>query len=247
MIIVDKIDTDKNSQVSEEEIKIWVKGVQEKEAIRDSEEQWREKVRSGASHLTWDEYRKVTYGFFEEAGENDEIVVPSGYDWSKELGRDERRFRLADLDHDGSLDRAEFQAFVHPEEHFHMQDVVVEETIEDMDIDKDGKLSLQEFINDLWRPVEGESEPEWITSEREQFKQLRDRNQDGFLDSNEIRDWIIPEDLDLPQIEAHHLITTVDFNMDGLLSKNEILHKWEVFVGSTATHYGQLLNRHDEF
>ena len=32
-----------------------------------------------------------------------------------------------------------------------MQDVVVEETIEDMDIDKDGKLSLQEFINDLWR------------------------------------------------------------------------------------------------
>ena len=33
----------------------------------------------------------------------------------KELGRDERRFRLADLDHDGSLDRAEFQAFVHPE------------------------------------------------------------------------------------------------------------------------------------
>ena len=28
-------------------------------------------------------FRKVTYGFFEEAGENDEIVVPSGYDWSK--------------------------------------------------------------------------------------------------------------------------------------------------------------------
>ena len=25
--------------------------------------------------------------------------------------------------------------------------------------------------------------------------------------------------MDLPQIEAHHLITTVDFNMDGLLSK----------------------------
>ena len=33
----------------------------------------------------------------------------------QELGRDERRFKLADLDHDGSLDRAEFQAFVHPE------------------------------------------------------------------------------------------------------------------------------------
>ncbi len=35
----------------------------------------------------------------------------------------------------------------------------------------------------------------------------------------QVRDWILPEDIDLPQIEAHHLLTVVDFDNDGLLSK----------------------------
>ncbi len=37
------------------------------------------------------------------------------------------------------------------QEHAHMQDIVLEETLEDMDKDKDGKLSIQEFIIDIWQ------------------------------------------------------------------------------------------------
>ena len=35
----------------------------------------------------------------------------------------------------------------------------------------------------------------------------------------QVRDWIIPDDIDLPQIEAHHLLTVADFDNDGRLSK----------------------------
>ncbi len=44
-----------------------------------------------------------------------------------------------------------FYIFLILQEHAHMQDIVLEETLEDMDKDKDGKLSIQEFIIDIWQ------------------------------------------------------------------------------------------------
>eukprot|EP00088_Acartia_fossae_P013756 TRINITY_DN17278_c0_g1_i1.p1 TRINITY_DN17278_c0_g1~~TRINITY_DN17278_c0_g1_i1.p1 ORF type:complete len:332 (+),score=84.67 TRINITY_DN17278_c0_g1_i1:34-1029(+) len=247
MVIVDKIDTDKDGKLSEEELIDWVKIIQEKEAIDDSEEQWKEKIKPGQTHLSWDQYRVATFGDLERKESEDEIVFPSGYDWSQYLKRDQRRFNVADINRDGSLDRAEFSAFVHPEEHYHMKDIVVAETLEDLDTDKDGKISITEFIGDLWRPAEGETEPEWVTSEKEQFTQIRDKNRDGALDFNEISDWIIPDEFDLPKVEAHHLMSAADHDQDSFLSRAEILNRYDVFVGSSATHFGQMLMRHDEF
>lgn len=53
---------------------------------------------------------------------------------------------MADLDQDGKLSREEFSAFYHPWEHEQTHDAVVQETIEDMDKDKDGVLSLKEYL-----------------------------------------------------------------------------------------------------
>lgn len=39
--------------------------------------------------------------------------------------RDERKFAQADQDHDNKLSKEEFAAFLHPEEHEHMKDIVV--------------------------------------------------------------------------------------------------------------------------
>ena len=39
--------------------------------------------------------------------------------------RDERKFRKADTNNDGKLTKEEFAAFLHPEEHDHMKDIVV--------------------------------------------------------------------------------------------------------------------------
>ena len=60
--------------------------------------------------------------------------------------RDRRRWERADLDKDDQLTREEYTAFLHPEEFEHMKDVVVDETLEDIDKDKDGSLSLEEYL-----------------------------------------------------------------------------------------------------
>lgn len=62
------------------------------------------------------------------------------------MERDARRWKKADQDHNSALNKLEFQDFVHPEESAHMKDIIVVETIEDIDKDKDGKISIDEYI-----------------------------------------------------------------------------------------------------
>ena len=66
------------------------------------------------------------------------------------MERDERRWKKADGDNDGMINKIEFQAFLHPEDHPSMVDIVVLETLEDMDKDKDGGISEQEYIADIY-------------------------------------------------------------------------------------------------
>lgn len=63
--------------------------------------------------------------------------------------RDKRRWEKADEDNDGALNREEFTNFLHPEESSGMRDIVVLETLEDVDKDKDGKISVDEYIGKL--------------------------------------------------------------------------------------------------
>lgn len=42
------------------------------------------------------------------------------------INRDERRWKAADKNNDGQLDKAEFSDFLHPEEAEHMRDIVVQ-------------------------------------------------------------------------------------------------------------------------
>lgn len=62
------------------------------------------------------------------------------------MQRDKRRWTTADKNNDDELTKEEFTDFLHPEEAPHMQDIVITETIEDIDKDGDGKISLQEYI-----------------------------------------------------------------------------------------------------
>jgi hypothetical protein len=47
--------------------------------------------------------------------------------------RDQRRWTIADEDKDGFLTKEEFKHFLHPEEADHMRDIVVQETLDDID------------------------------------------------------------------------------------------------------------------
>lgn len=70
-------------------------------------------------------------------------------------------------------------------------------------------------VGDMWprnSEQEGQEEPEWVKSEREQFTNYRDKNKDGKMDKTEVMDWIIPADYDHSLAEAKHLMFEGDEN-----------------------------------
>nr|XP_020512955.2 calumenin-A-like [Labrus bergylta] len=99
----------------------------------------------------------------------------------------------------------------------------------------------------MYTAEEESEDPEWVESERQQFMEFRDKNKDGKMDKEETLDWILPSDYDHAEAEAKHLLHESDANKDGKLSKQEILNKFDVFVGSQVTDFGEALLRHDEF
>jgi len=245
-IIVDKIDKDQDGQVSIEELAAWIKFTQTRYISDDVERQWESHKKEEKDTINWDEYRHNVYGFLDEEGAEAE---DNGFSYQQMESRDNRRWVLADTDHDGELTKTEFQAFLHPEDAEHMRDIVVQETLEDIDKDGDGKVDIEEYIGDMYRDEDAgeEEEPDWVSSEREQFSKFRDRDGDGLMDLEEVKAWIIPPDFDHSEAEAKHLVFESDIDHDNMLTKDEILDKYDLFVGSQATDFGEALARHDEF
>lgn len=238
-----KVDKDGDGKVTEEELKEWIKFTQKRYVWEDAEKQMKHSDQNKDGKVSWDEYKNTTYGFMEE---EEAGVDASSY--KDMVARDKRRFDKADKDKDGALNAEQFTAFLHPESDDDMKSIVVDETMEDIDKDKDGKISLDEYIGDLWPEEErakGE-EPDWVKTEREQFEQFRDTNKDGFMDKTETGHWIMPDDFDHVSSEAKHLISESDVDNDGQVSKQEMVDKYDLYVGSQATDFGEALKKHEE-
>lgn len=244
--IVERIDYDKDGYVTAEELKSWIKRVQKRYIYENVAKIWRDYDTNKDNKISWDEYKQATYGYYlanpeEFQDGNDQ------FSFKKMMPRDERRFKTADLDGDMAASREEFTSFLHPEEFEHMKDIVVLETLEDIDKNGDGFIDQDEYIADMFAHEEGGPEPDWVASEREQFADFRDLNKDGKMDQDEIRHWILPQDYDHAQAEARHLVYESDQDKDQRLSRDEILENSNMFVGSQATNYGEDLTRnHDE-
>ncbi|KAM6303024.1 calumenin [Podargus strigoides] len=240
--MVDKIDTDKDGFVTEGELKAWIKKAQKKYVYESVEWQWQEFDMNQDGVVTWDEYRNVTYGTYLDDPDPDD-----GFNYKQVMVRDEHRFKMADKDGDLTATKEEFTAFLHPEECDYMKDIIVQETMEDIDKNGDGFIDLEEYIGDMYSRDGDAEEPEWVKTEREQFLEFRDKNRDGKMDKEETKDWILPSDYDHAEAEARHLVYESDRDKDGKLSKEEIVEKYDLFVGSQATDFGEALVRHDEF
>ncbi|XP_053260683.1 calumenin isoform X3 [Podarcis raffonei] len=240
--IVSKIDEDKDGFVTPEELKDWIKFAQKRWIYEDVERQWKGHDLNEDGLISWEEYKNATYGYILDDPDPDD-----GFNYKQMMVRDERRFKMADKDGDLIATKEEFTAFLHPEEYEYMKDIVVQETMEDIDKNGDGFIDLEEYIGDMYSHDGDAEEPEWVKTEREQFVEFRDKNRDGKMDKEETKDWILPSDYDHAEAEARHLVYESDQNKDGKLSKEEIVDKYDLFVGSQATDFGEALVRHDEF
>ncbi|XP_010888758.1 calumenin-B [Esox lucius] len=241
-MLVERIDEDSDGYVSVEEMKKWIKHSQKRWIYDDVDRQWKGHDLNGDGLVSWEEYKNATYGYI-----LDDPDPEDGFSYRQMMSRDERRFKMADQDTDLKANKEEFTAFLHPEEYDHMKDIVVLETMEDIDKNGDGFIDLEEYIGDMYNQEGDPSEPEWVKTEREQFTEFRDKNKDGRMDKEETRDWILPSDYDHAEAEAKHLVYESDNDKDGKLTKAEIVEKYDLFVGSQATDFGEALARHDEF
>jgi len=70
-----------------------------------------------------------------------------------------------------------------------------------------------DVLGDMWtRRDDEDEEPDWVKEERNQFLTYRDKNSDGIMDRDEVKEWIIPDDYDHADSEARHLIHEADKN-----------------------------------
>jgi len=241
--LVPKIDKNGDGEITEEELKKHIKFMQERFVTNDVARTWKQYDKRDLTdddQLTWKSYRARVYGA------EDGDVSP---EYKRMIKRDERRWGIADENTDGKMSKKEYECFMHPEDCDRMKDIVVKETSEDIDKDADGFVTLEEYINDMYRPKDYPdlapgTEPDWVKSEREMFNEHRDKNGDGKLDEKEMREWITPTGFDHSEAEAHHLIHMADDDKDNKLSLDEVLTHYDIF-GSQATDYGDQLQKHD--
>lgn len=98
-------------------------------------------------------------------------------------GHEAEKFKAADTNGDGHLDKDELPSMFFPEHHEGVMDVTVAQSMRKRDTDKDGKLSVLEF----WHH-DNSTEADLTKDEKVDFAKL-DGNNDGFVDSKELRAW----------------------------------------------------------
>lgn len=134
--------------MTQEELKDWIMYTQQRYIRDDVERQWKSHNPTGKEKLSWTEYKDMVYGDIEEqeAEKRENNEADDSFSYLQMLKRDRRRWTAADLDGDDALTKEEFTAYLHAEDAEHMKDVIVLETMEDIDKDEDGKISLAEYI-----------------------------------------------------------------------------------------------------
>ncbi|CAH8566476.1 unnamed protein product [Dicrocoelium dendriticum] len=236
--IFDKIDQDHDGYVTPDELRDWLKKVHQHVNVADAKRNWERYNLSSTDMLSWDTFVRHTGD--DEDYEDDE-GTRSSY-----LARDRRRWDVADTNGDGLLSHEEAASFFNPESDPRMHSTIAKETIEELDKNNNSAIDLDEFIADLWKPVPGEPEPDWVASERQDFIERRDIDHDGLLNEEEVRNWLFPEDYDRSEAEVQHLMSECDVDRDGQLTKAEIQARYDLLVGSAVTNYGEILSDHDE-
>ncbi|KAI1299851.1 Calumenin-A [Halotydeus destructor] len=236
------MDANRDGFVDSNELKQWILKSFKSLAEEDGLDRFEEEDLNQNGFVTWKEHIRDNFDIEDELTEIIEDVESQ-----KIIAEDKVLWAAADSNHDGQLDRQEFPPFNSPEEYVHMHATLFDLTMKKRDRNQDGFLDFYEFILDEAGNIPDQKSETYIT-EKERFDKDHDIDKDGKLNHNEIMNWIIPDNDDLAEQEADHLIVSSDVNDDGKLSVQEIVDHHDIFVGSEATDYGEKLNYvHDEF
>ncbi|XP_047452917.1 reticulocalbin-2 [Mugil cephalus] len=245
MEIVERIDTNGDNLLSEEEITLWIQHVYRKYALEDAEERFPEFDADKDGVVTWEEYNMVAHDQLISFDDSAVLEDPEQESVRNLHLKERRRFDFANVDGAPGLNVTEFLAFTHPSEVDHMADFAIEDVLSEYDTDKDGFITLGEFIGDV--RGEDDSPSQWEIEETVRFKELYDQDKDGKLNREEQLRWVAPNSYGSAREEALHLIKEMDHDGDGRISEAEVLKNQETFMNSEVTDYGRQLHvSHDE-
>lgn len=240
-ILVSKMDLNNDKFIDRHELKAWILRSFKKLSEEESEDRFDDLDENNDEKVSWDEYTKDVYGVYGDDGVKRNTLDDE--EENKLLNDDKEMFDAADLNKDGYLSASEHLLFHSPEESSHMLPIILKQTLRDKDLNNDGVINFQEFIGDNAK----NHDKEWLISEKERFDNDFDKDNDGFLNHNEILSWIVPSNEEVASEEVSHLFAASDDNHDDRLSYDEIIDKYDIFVGSEATDYGDHLQNIDEF
>lgn len=154
--------------------------------------------------------------------------------------RADARWKLADENGDTLLTKSEFKHLLYPDEgHEELQNLFIREATEDMDLDTDGKISLDEFMKHMEVLAEDQerNDPGWLSSQHENFGRFLDKDKDGVLDGDEIKDWLVPPKSKKYEVQAKRFLDIGDANEDHKLSYSEILQNYEQYLTILPVEY----------
>jgi len=166
-------------------------------------------------------------------------------EYNKMYNRDRARFDAADIDKDEKLTEGEFVLFKNPLKDENVKQVVIDEALKAVDTNGDGKIDLQEYLND-WHVPPNTVDEDFNDLETDRFKDEYDRNNDGFLTGDELLFWLSPDNTEIAIDEAEHLVDMCDEDEDEKLTPDEIVENHDLWVDSDATEYGAQLRHYDE-
>jgi len=238
-LLIPHIDVNKDTYLSSEELEDWVQDKYEslfEDPEQDPVSLFRQSDTNFDNKVSWGEYLWRYCGIRENA--TDPITKDLEKQFAKYLVRNAFRWKHADIDADNYLDEHEYHMFLKPRHFERMMPVVAKEELQAADVDKDGFVSLEEYIESLHMPA-------LRSLDEKDFHEKYDSDKDGKLNLEEVQVWKTPELYNKAKLEAKHLIDLADDDKDGKLSTPEIILHQMFFVGSKVTQSGAML--HDEF
>ncbi|XP_054889999.1 reticulocalbin-2 isoform X2 [Poeciliopsis prolifica] len=190
MAVVEKIDANEDNLLSAEEITLWIQQVYKQYALEDARERFTQFDTNIDDVVTWEEYSSLAHEELVTFDDDTILEDPEQESLRQLLLKEKRRFYFADMDGTPGLNVTEFLAFSHTFEVDYMADFAIEDVLNEYDADKDGFITLTEFIGNVRN--EGESPTHWEIEESVRFKDLYDQDQNGKLDRDEQLRWVAP-------------------------------------------------------